>query len=121
MLNAKHINSISEIKFISKALIFSEEEEVPEEIKKYLKEKYFYFHKKPLLKFVHNFKTSSLIMNYFFRDYPKFILNPKRYIASDNFYLINHEKIDAEVCKIILSAPPFVEKIISNSRNMEMA
>ena len=118
VLNAKHINSISEIKFISKALIFREEEEVPDEIKKYLKEKYFYFHKKPLLKFVHNFKTSSLIMNYFFRDYPKFILNPKRYIASDNFYLINHEKIDAEVCKIILSAPPFVEKIISNSRNM---
>tara|TARA_Y100001958_G_C20992748_1_gene379636 strand:- start:361 stop:699 length:339 start_codon:yes stop_codon:yes gene_type:complete len=57
-------------------------------------------------------------MNYFFRDYPKFILNPKRYIASDNFYLINHEKIDAEVCKIILSAPPFVEKIIANSRSM---
>ena len=57
-------------------------------------------------------------MNYFYRDRPKFITNPKKYIASDNFYLIKHKKLNPDVCKTILSSDPFIDRIIENSRNL---
>ena len=118
ILNAKHIGDDSQIKYLSKALIFNKEEKIPDEISNYLKERYFSLHKKQINGLTHEYKLSGLLMNYFYRDRPKFITNPKKYIASDNFYLIKHKKLNPDVCKTILSSDPFIDRIIENSRNL---
>lgn len=118
ILNAKSINKYSQKITTHKAFIFEDEINIPQEVREFLKDKYFTLHNKELSNLTHKEKKSPILFNYFFRERPYFFENKKLYNASDNFFLLDFKNLKSNILFKLLNSDNYINPIIDCSRSL---
>jgi hypothetical protein len=72
--------------------------------------------RKPGRWFLHKIVRSKVIFNYYFREEPRFLLNPYELPIADNFYAIRPFNFNEECAWILLNSSHYKQSLIKTSR-----
>lgn len=72
--------------------------------------------RKPKRWFLHKIVRSKIIFNYYFREEPRFFLNPYELPIADNFYAIKPFNFDEECAWVLLNSSYYKQSLIKTSR-----
>lgn len=116
-----------------KAYIFESEEEVPNGFKSWIESKSRHLIEKKIIAsyktleenlkrkshawYKHKTVTGDIVFNYYFREQPRYLLNPKKITVSNNYYAIDPIGIEKEVAWILLNTDLYKKMIVKSSRS----